>query len=66
MHTEKQFFEYLIGLSREDQQSELRKLGFKQKKFSNKVYSKSFVDADGKLHSVNAVEGEVELLSLVA
>ena len=60
------FFAYLTALSRNAQEAELRKLGFKQKKLNNKVYSKSYIDSDGILQSVNAMEGKVEILSLVA
>jgi hypothetical protein len=60
------YFKYLTDMSRDDMETELRRLGFKQKMFSNKVFSKSFIDGDGTLHSVNAVEGKVELLSLEA
>jgi hypothetical protein len=60
------FFKYLTDMTKRDMESTLIKLGFKQKLFNNKVYSKSFVDSDGNLHSINAVEGQVELLSVEA
>lgn len=60
------YFAWLVKLSHNKIEAELRKLGWKHAEFSRKEYSQSFVDGDGRLQDFNAVADEVERLTLVA
>ena len=60
------FFAWLGKQNRDKIDNELRGLGWKRVEYSNKEYSRSFVDGDGKLQNFNAVADEVERLTLVA
>jgi hypothetical protein len=60
------FFEFIVSLSRKQQEHELQKLGFSKVSHSNKEFSKSHVDSDGDLQNFNANAEEVQLLSVVA
>lgn len=47
------YFKSLIKLSHKTIEAELRKYGFKQKKFKSKNYSKLYVDQDGVLQGLD-------------
>lgn len=61
-----EFFKYLIALPLRTIETELTSMGFKHHNLRNKEYSKSFIDANGKLQDFNAVGDEVEELTLEA
>ena len=59
-----EYFNSLIKLSQKQMESELTLLGWKHKKLQNKEYSKAYVDIDGQLQNLNAVDNKVERLTL--
>lgn len=57
-----EYFTSLVRSSAKEMERELAKYGWQHKnKFSNKEYSKAYIDADGKLQNFNAVGDEVEI-----
>ncbi len=62
-----QFFDYLLSLSSKKRKQELAEAGWKHGNFlKNKDFSKAYVDVDGELRELNAVEGTIERLTLEA
>ncbi len=59
-------FENLSILPIDKLRQELAKYGWKKDVLRNKEFSKTFVDIDGTLKNLNAVDDKVERLSLVA
>ena len=60
------FFDYLMSMAPKKREKELTDLGWKQNTLKNKEFSKSYVDINGELKSLNAVADEVEILTLQA
>lgn len=57
-----EYFTSLVDLSAKDMEKELAKHGWQHKnRYSNKEYSKAYIDADGKLQNFNAVADKVEV-----
>lgn len=61
-----ELFNHLTRLSPKQMESELSDLGWKQSKFRHKEYSKAYVDINGQLQNLNAVDNKVERLTLHA
>ena len=61
-----EFVKHLFRLSQRQLDVELLKLGWKQNKFISKEYAKSFVSIDGELMNFNAIDDEVEFLTIEA
>lgn len=59
-----EFYSFLNDLSPEKIETELFKLGWKHNKLQNKEYSKAYIDLSGQLKNLNAVDNEVEMLTL--
>ena len=60
-----EYFNYLIStLSNKQMEAELRQLGWKQSTFRHKNYSKAYVDINGELQNLNAVDNKVEIMTL--
>ncbi|MBC7553878.1 MAG: hypothetical protein H7257_07855 [Taibaiella sp.] len=59
------FFEHLITLSDDKMKLLLSALGWKNT-FFKKDFSKAYVDVDGELKNLNAVDDKVELVALSA
>jgi hypothetical protein len=57
-----EYFTFLVKSSVKEMEKELTKYGWQHtKKYSNKEYSKAYIDEDGKLQNFNAVGDEVEI-----
>lgn len=59
-----EFYKHLIAKSGNEIQAELFKLGWKKDAFRSKNFSKSYVDENGCLQNLNAVDNKVERLAL--
>lgn len=59
------FYQYLVSLPSGQINEELVKLGW-EKSVLHKDYSKSYIDSKGKLNNVNAENGKVEQVTLIA
>lgn len=62
----KEYFSYLNSLSAENKEAELLSMGWQLDKLKTKEFSKAFVDGENELLKFNAVQGEVEHLTLEA
>lgn len=61
-----EYFSFLIQLSTKNMEAELRNAGFTQLKNKTKEYSKAFVDIDGQLQDLNAVDNKLKRFTLEA
>jgi hypothetical protein len=59
-------FLHLADLPEVQLQQELRKLGWNRGGIFKKEYSKAYVDGNGELQNLNAVENSIEKLTLTA
>ena len=58
------YFRILLNMPANSMMDVLGKLGWEKRKFSEKEFSKAYIDADGKLQNLNAVADEVEEATL--
>lgn len=61
-----ELFLFLISLDANKLTAEMRKLGWDNSEYFNKQYSTAFVDINGELKGLNAVDNNVELTTLEA
>lgn len=54
-----EYFQTLMQFSKGKLATELSRLGWEHDKIRSKIYSKCFIDAEGKLQEFNAVEEDV-------
>lgn len=60
------FFSHLLSLSVKKMDEELRELGFLHVKDKTKEFSKAYVDINGEMQELNALNDEIEHLQLEA
>jgi hypothetical protein len=60
------FFDFLVSLKPPMIQQELSKLGWSNNRMFKKQFSKAFVDINGELKNLNAVDDKVERIAVVA
>jgi hypothetical protein len=58
------FFGFLVSLSADIIPTELAKYGWKRDAFFKKDYSVAYVDSNGELQNLNAVDNKIEILTL--
>ena len=61
-----EYFQFLVNLSTKKMDEELRNTGFGHIKNKTKEFSKAFVDIDGQLQNLNAVDDKIKRFTLEA
>ena len=60
------YFEYLLDMPLKTREAELVELGWEADKFKNKDFSSAYIDIQGELKNLNAVEDKVERITIEA
>ncbi len=63
-HSLDDLFAFLVNLSVKDLHEELLKMGWKKHGIFNKEFSHAYVDVNGNLQNMNAVDSKIERFSL--